>query len=104
MLRIWQIAEAEHGRLLLSVLLAVLGVISGIIPYVAAARIISGMISGNKDWNYYLVFIVLAFAGFTLKSILYAMGLSVTGSRKQRIKLTAPSAADEGAILFRAFR
>ncbi|MBR3464603.1 MAG: ABC transporter ATP-binding protein [Clostridiales bacterium] len=78
MIRIWQIAKQEHGRLLLSVLLAVLGVTSGIIPYVAAARIISGMISGNKEWNYYLVFIVLAFAGFTLKSILYAMGLSVS--------------------------
>jgi len=77
-MRIWQIAKSEHGRLLLSVLLAVLGVISGIIPYVAAARIISGMISGNKEWNYYLVFIVSAFAGFTLKSILYAMGLSVS--------------------------
>ena len=78
MLRIWQIAEAEHGRLLLSVLLAVLGVISGIIPYVCAARIISGMLSGNKDWNYYIILAALAFAGYALKSILYAMGLSVS--------------------------
>ena len=29
MLRIWQIAEPEHGKLLLSVVSAVLGVISG---------------------------------------------------------------------------
>ncbi|MCR5732972.1 MAG: ABC transporter ATP-binding protein, partial [Lachnospiraceae bacterium] len=78
MLRIWEIAKAEHSRLMLSVLLAVLGVISGLIPYVCAARIISKMISGNKDWDHYLIFIVLAFAGFALRSILYAMGLSVS--------------------------
>ena len=78
MLRIWEIAKAEHGTLLLSVLLAVLGVISGLIPYVCAAKIISKMISGNRDWNHYLIFIVLALAGFALRSILYAMGLSVS--------------------------
>ena len=76
--RIWQIAESEHGRLLLSVLLAVLGVLSGIVPFVSAAKIISGMIEGNTEWGYYLVFAVAAFAGFVLKTILYAWGLSVS--------------------------
>ncbi len=78
MMRIWQIAKPEHGRLLLSVVLAVLGVVSGIIPYVAAARIISGMISGNREWNYYIVYVIAAFVGFALKSLLYAKGLSVS--------------------------
>ena len=76
--RIWQIAESEHGRLLLSVLLAVLGVLSGIVPFVSAAKIISGMIEGNTEWSYYLVFVIAAFAGFVLKTILYAWGLSVS--------------------------
>ena len=78
MMRIWQIAKPEHGRLLLSVVLAVLGVVSGIVPYVSAAKIISGMISGNREWSYYLVFVIAAFAGFALKSLLYAKGLSVS--------------------------
>jgi len=78
MMRIWQIAKPEHGRLLLSVVLAVLGVLSGIFPYVSAAKIISGMISGNREWNYYLVYVLAAFAGFALKSLLYAKGLSVS--------------------------
>ncbi len=77
-LRIWQIAESEHGRLLLSVVLAVLGVLSGIAPYYSAAKIISGMIEGNTEWRYYLVFIAVAFAGYALKTVLYAMGLSVS--------------------------
>ncbi|MCR5511635.1 MAG: ABC transporter ATP-binding protein, partial [Lachnospiraceae bacterium] len=78
MARIWEIAKPEHGRLLLSVVLAVLGVISGVIPFVSAARIISGMISGNREWSYYIVFIVAAFAGFAFKSLFYATGLSVS--------------------------
>ncbi len=49
MARIWEIAKPEHGRLLLSVILAVLGVVSGIVPFVSAAKIISGLISGNRQ-------------------------------------------------------
>ena len=78
MARIWEIAKPEHGRLLLSVVLAVLGVVSGIVPFVCAAKIISGMISGNREWSYYLVFVIAAFAGFALKSLFYASGLSVS--------------------------
>ncbi|MCR5426557.1 MAG: ABC transporter ATP-binding protein/permease, partial [Lachnospiraceae bacterium] len=78
MARIWEIAKPEHGRLLLSVVLAVLGVIAGIVPFVSAAKVISGMLSGNREWSYYLVYVIAAFAGFALKSLLYAMGLSVS--------------------------
>lgn len=78
MMRIWQIAKPEHGRLLLSVVLAMLGVLSGIIPYVSAAKIISGIIAGNKEWKYYVVYVLAAFIGFVLKSLLYAKGLSVS--------------------------
>ena len=52
--------------------------LSGIVPFVSAAKIISGMIEGNTEWGYYLVFAVAAFAGFVLKTILYAWGLSVS--------------------------
>lgn len=78
MARIWEIAKPEHGRLLLSVLLAVLGVVSGIVPFVSAAKIISGLISGNRQWSYYLVFVIAAFAGFACKSLFYARGLSAS--------------------------
>ncbi len=76
--RIWQLSAKEHGRLLLSVVYAVLGVLAGILPYAAAARIISGIISGNRDEAYYFLMVGLALAGFILKSVLYAMGLSVS--------------------------
>lgn len=76
--RIWQISANEHGRLLLSVVYAVLGVLAGILPYAAAARVISGIIDGNKDITYYLTLAGIALAGYILKSVLYALGLSVS--------------------------
>lgn len=76
--RIWQISRKEHGRLLLSVVYAVLGIFSGILPYIAAARIISGIIAGEQEAGYYLQFALLALAGFVLKGILYSLGLSVS--------------------------
>ncbi len=78
MARIWQISEKEHGRLYLSVIYAVLGVLAGILPYIAAARMISGIISGNRQMEYYLMMAGLALAGYILKSVLYAMGLSAS--------------------------
>ena len=78
MARIWQIAKPEHGRLLLSVVLAALGVAAGIVPFVSAAGVISGMIAGNREWSYYIPCVIAAFAGFALKSLFYAMGLSVS--------------------------
>jgi len=76
--RIWQIASKEHGRLFLSVVFAVSGVLAGVVPYAAAAKIISGLISGNRQWSYYLILAGAAFAGYALKSILYSAGLSVS--------------------------
>lgn len=43
MARLWELAESEHGRLIRSVLSAVFGVICGMLPYFAAARMISGL-------------------------------------------------------------
>ncbi len=76
--RIWQIARKEHGRLLLSVVYAIFGVLAGVVPYIAAARIISGIISGNRELSHYIVLVLVAFLGYALKSILYSAGLSVS--------------------------
>ncbi len=76
--RIWQLAEKEHGRLLLSVVYAIFGVLSGVVPYYAAARIISGIITGDSNLNHYLILVAVAFLGYALKSVLYSAGLSVS--------------------------
>lgn len=78
MARIWQISKKEHGRLLLSIVYALFGILAGVLPYVAAAKIISGIISGNNEINYYLLLVGLALTGFALKGVLYSLGLGVS--------------------------
>lgn len=38
--RIWELGEQEHGKLITAVILAVIGVVGGMVPYFAAAKII----------------------------------------------------------------
>ena len=45
--RIWELGAAEHGRLITAVLLAVVGVACGMVPYFAAAKIIVLLLAGQ---------------------------------------------------------
>ena len=36
--RIWELGKDQHGRLITAVVLAVVGVVGGMVPYFAAAR------------------------------------------------------------------
>ena len=46
--RIWELGEAEHGRLITAVVLAVVGVVCGMVHYFAAARIIVLLLAGER--------------------------------------------------------
>lgn len=46
--RIWELGEAEHGRLITAVALAVVGVVCGMVHYFAAARIIVLLLAGER--------------------------------------------------------
>ena len=46
--RIWELGKSEHAHLITAVLLAVIGVICGMVPYFAAARIIILLLSGEQ--------------------------------------------------------
>ena len=78
MARLWELAESEHGRLIRSVLSAVFGVICGMLPYFAAARMISGLFSGNRQIQFYAAWCLLAFAGYTARAVFYALALSMS--------------------------
>ena len=52
--RIWELGRQEHGRLITAVLLAVTGVICGMAPYFAAAKIIVLLLSGETAIAAYL--------------------------------------------------
>ncbi len=76
--RLWQLAEKQHGKLIASVILSVLGVLGGILPYVAAARVIGGILGGEREMKFYLSWCVFGFIGFAIKAVLYASGLAVS--------------------------
>lgn len=78
MLRLWEMGEMEHNRLIRAVLSAVFGVICGMLPYFAAARMIIALLSGNTQTDFYLRWCFLALAGYILRAVFYALALSMS--------------------------
>ncbi len=76
--RIWELGEKEHGRLIAAVIFAVIGVIFGMVPYFAAAKIIVLLLSKETAFSCYLPWIAAALAGFLVRTVLYngALGIS----------------------------
>ena len=76
--RIWELGKDEHGKLITAVLLAVAGVVCGMTPYFAAAKIISLLLAKQTVLGAYLPWLGAALAGYLLRTALYngALGLS----------------------------
>ncbi len=78
LLRLWELGEKEHGGLIRAIFSASAGVLCGILTYVAAAQIIIGLLTDNRDISYYLRWCLIALIGFTLRAALYALALSMS--------------------------
>ena len=76
--RIWQLGEAEHGRLITAVVLAVVGSVCGMVPYFAAAKIITLLLAGEMTLAAYTPWLVTALCGFLLRTVLYNGALSIS--------------------------
>ena len=50
----------------------------GLLPYFAAAQIIIGLLNGNAEMQFYILWCGLALAGFLLRAILYSLALSMS--------------------------
>lgn len=78
LLRIWELGESEHGMLIRAVVSALIGVLAGMLPYFAAARIIVGLIGGEKRLSFYLLWCSLGLAGYLTRTLLYTLALSLS--------------------------
>lgn len=58
--RIWELGKEQHGSLITAVLMAVVGVVCGMIPYVAAARIIALLLGGEAALSAYTPWLAAA--------------------------------------------
>ena len=77
MRRLWQLAAAEHRRLRMAIALAAVGVLAGIVPYWAAAKMITALLSETPAApHFYFILCLAAFVGYALRSILYAQALA----------------------------
>lgn len=76
--RIWQLGKDEHGRLITAVGLAVVGSVCGIVPYFAAAKIITLLLTGETALHAYTVWFLTALVCYWLRTILYNGALSIS--------------------------
>ena len=75
---LWELAKKEHSKLKTSVFIASIGVIAGIIPYIAASRILVELLKGNEHFKIYSLWLGIGLLSYILKSVLYSMALSVS--------------------------
>ncbi|BCI60318.1 ABC transporter ATP-binding protein [Solibaculum mannosilyticum] len=78
MLRLWELGNDYHGSLIRAILSAAVGVLCGMLPYFAAAQIIIGLLGGNTDPQFYILWCGTALVGFLLRAILYSLALSMS--------------------------
>lgn len=75
--RIWELGKDEHGRLITAVVLAVLGVFGGMVPYFAAAKVIVLLLAGENVLAAYTPWLLSALGGYLIRTVLYIHGIEV---------------------------
>lgn len=76
--RIWELGREQHGSLIAAVAMAVVGMVCGMAPYFAAAKIIAMLLAGESALRAYLPWLAAALAGYLLRTLLYNGALSVS--------------------------
>ena len=76
---IMQYADTYKNKYVCSVVLAVISVVSGMIPYLAAAGMITAMIEHrDKELSFYLIWCAAAAAGYILKGVFNGISTSIS--------------------------
>ena len=76
--RIWELGRDEHGRLITAVVMAEVGVVCGMAPYFAAARIIALLLAGETALAAYMPWQAAALCGYLLRTALYNGALAIS--------------------------
>ena len=78
LLRLWQLGRDHHGGLIAAIFCAVAGVLLGLLPYLSAGHILVALLTGQRDWNFYLLWCMVALGGYLAKTLLYNLALSLS--------------------------
>lgn len=76
LLRIWELGKSQHKSLICAILLALVGVLCGIMPYIAAAQIIVDLVHGEKELQEYLLWCGIGLAGYLTRTLFYNLALA----------------------------
>ncbi|MBF0911205.1 MAG: ABC transporter ATP-binding protein [Atopobiaceae bacterium] len=68
----------KKGTYALSVLLAIIGVAGGIVPYVAAGNIVVGIFNTVRDWTFYLQWVAVAAVSYAVQIIFHHLSTTVS--------------------------
>ncbi len=83
--RVWELGESGHKQIIASIILAVIGVLAGIVPYVMASKVITLLITGEKELSVYISYIVAGFVGYFLNTFFYTGALGISHKATFRI-------------------
>lgn len=78
LLRLWQLGREHHGGLIAAIFCAVAGVLLGLLPYLSAGHILVALLTEQQDWNFYLLWCMVALGGYLAKTLLYNLALSLS--------------------------
>lgn len=76
----WEFSSGRHLNYILSVLFAMVGVAGMIFVYLTMAKLVAALLSGNKDWDFYLTSAKLMAAGWLCRLLFHS--ISTTFSHK----------------------
>lgn len=78
MSRLMELAGRQKQKYVLSVILAILGVAAGIVPYFAVARMLIALIDRNRELSFYGTYCLIAAVGYLLKVLFSIWSTSVS--------------------------
>lgn len=85
LLRLWELGKNEHKKLKSAMVLAILGVIFGIVPFFCAAKVIVALLNNQKDFEFYVLWCFIALGCYFLRTLLYNMALAFSHKGTFRI-------------------
>ena len=78
LLRLWQLGREHHGGLIAAIFCAVAGVCWGCCRISQRGHILVALLTGQRDWNFYLLWCMVALGGYLAKTLLYNLALSLS--------------------------
>ena len=72
------LAKECRGKFIVSVILAIFGVIAGVIPFIMGAKVIVALMQGNEDMKYYTVLCLISLVAYIFKAIFANLSTSIS--------------------------